>query len=166
MGETDFRNDFIRDLWNKVKASRNKATYWLLSRHEVSGLSPIDYVHRFHQTPDNNDINKNRIVRRLVTASKLKQKSAHLSISCLLLLLAPNLKRLGCEYCNGLIPVYDPFDEACHAAYRIITKSRFKKKDLVLVSIIRRVRGALNRLTKKELHKRELIEKITTDSSD
>jgi hypothetical protein len=164
-GETDFRDEFIRDLWNKIKPGPFVLVFERIKKKLPEGITPVDSVLRFHKIYDNKDAGNNRLVKSLVTLIKTSPALREPAVSYLLLLLAPNLKRLGCEYCDGFIPVYDPFDEAVHAAYRIITKSKFKKKDLVLVSIIRRVRGELNRLTKKELRKRELIEKIATENN-
>jgi len=160
-GEKDFRDDFTRDLWNKVNSRSFIPVFEEIKKRMPAGITPVDSVMSFHELYDNKDISKNQIAEGLVALVKSKPAFREYTIYYLLLLLTPNLKRLGCEYCDGLIPVYDPFDEACHAAYRIISKSKFKKDDLVLVSIIRRVRGALNRLTKREFYKRELPEIIT-----
>jgi len=154
----DFRDDFTRDLWNKIE-SKEFITVFKELQKQIPPLvrfpNAETSVWGFQDIKNSADSIKNEIVAGLVGIIKTQPDLAEPTISYLLLLIIPNLKILGCIYCDGLIPVYDPFDETYLAAYRAITKGKFKKGDLVLLSIIRRVKGALNRLCKKEFHLKE-----------
>ncbi|MBI4833568.1 MAG: hypothetical protein HY811_01945 [Planctomycetes bacterium] len=157
-GGKDFRDDFTRALWDKIQSERFSSVFKelqkqipLLARFPNAETS----VWGFQDIKSSADTIKNEIVAGLVSIIKTHPALTESTVSYLLLLIIPNLKSLGCRYCDGLIPVYDPFDEAYLAAYKAITKGKFKKGDLVLMSIIRRIKGALNRLCKKEFRLKE-----------
>jgi hypothetical protein len=152
-GEKDFRDDFTRDLWNKVKSKGFIPVFKELQKQipPLAGFSDAEAsVWDFQDIKNSADVVKNEIAAGLVRIIKTRPDLAEYTASYLLLLIIPNIKSLGCIYCDGLIPVYDPFDETYLAVYKAITKGKFKPGDLVLLSIIRRIKGALNRLCKKE----------------
>lgn len=93
---------------------------------------------------------KNEIIEKLV---KIFRKTPSINegvISYLFLLLIPILKKTGCRYCEVIMPIYDPFSEAYFGAYNAISQGKFKKGDIILASIIRRIRAHLFRLAQKE----------------
>ena len=93
---------------------------------------------------------RNGIIDEMVKIFRTKPAIRENVISYLFLLLIPILKKIGCHYCEFIMPVYDPFSEAYFGAYKAIAKGKFKKGDIILASIIRRVRAHLFRLAQKE----------------
>jgi thiol-disulfide isomerase/thioredoxin len=93
---------------------------------------------------------KNEIIDKLVEIFRAKPSIREDIISYLFLLMIPLLKKIGCHYCKVIMPVYDPFSEAYFGAYNAIAKGKFKKGDIIMASIIRRVRAHLFRLAQKE----------------
>ncbi|MEW6025842.1 MAG: hypothetical protein AB1599_00905 [Planctomycetota bacterium] len=93
---------------------------------------------------------RNEVIDKLVKIFRSKPAIREDITSYLFLLLTPTLKKIGCHYCEFIMPVYDPFSEAYFAAYKAISKGKFKKDDIILASIIRRVRAHLFRIAQKE----------------
>lgn len=93
---------------------------------------------------------RNGIIDKLVKIFRTKPAIREVVISYLLLLLMPLLKKTGCRYCKVIMPVYDPFSEAYFGAYNAISQGKFKKDDIILASLIRRIRAHLFRLAQKE----------------
>jgi len=92
---------------------------------------------------------KNEVIEELVNIFRTKPDIREDVTSYLFLLLLPVLKKTGCHYCEAILPAYDPFAEAYYGAYNAVTKGKFKEGDIILPSIIRRVRAHLLNLAKK-----------------
>ncbi|MFH1231738.1 MAG: hypothetical protein V1709_09610 [Planctomycetota bacterium] len=121
---------------------------WLRQEHFHKPGGIVESIVAFQGLKELN--NKNEIIDKLVEIFRTKPAIREDIISYLFLLLIPILKKTGCYYCEFIIPVYDPFAEAYFAAYKAIACGKFKKGDIILPSIIRRVRANLFRLAQKE----------------
>ncbi|MBI4712873.1 MAG: hypothetical protein HY762_06210 [Planctomycetes bacterium] len=93
---------------------------------------------------------RNEVTDKLVKIFRRNPAIREGMISYLFLLMIPPLKNIGCHYCETIMPVYDPFSEAYFGDYKAIAKGKFKKGDIILASIIRRVRAHLFRLSQRE----------------